>query len=65
MKLGALTLGMLTLGTYRLIIISFWSISPFISMECALSHLINIGLKSKLSEISIATPASFQGPLAW
>jgi hypothetical protein len=32
------------LGAYRLIIvISFWSISPFISMECpSLSHLINI-----------------------
>jgi hypothetical protein len=31
-----------------LIIISFWSISPFI-MECpSLSHLINVGLKSML-----------------
>ena len=62
MKLGALTL-----GAYRLmIIISFWSISPFISMECpSLSHLINVGLKSTLSEISIATPACFGGPLAW
>jgi hypothetical protein len=62
MKLGALTL-----GAYRLImVISFWSISPFISMECpALSHLINVGLKSTLSEISIATPACFGGPLAW
>jgi hypothetical protein len=58
MKLGALTL-----GAYRLIIvISFWSISPFISMECpSLSHLINVGLKSALSEISIATPACFWG----
>jgi hypothetical protein len=37
MKLGALTL-----GAYRLItVISFWSISPFISMECPLSFLIN------------------------
>jgi hypothetical protein len=38
MKLGALAL-----GAYRLIIvISFWCISPFISMECpSLSHLIN------------------------
>jgi hypothetical protein len=54
MKLGALTL-----GAYRLIIIiSFWSISPSISMECpSLSHLINVGLKSTLSEISIDTPA--------
>jgi hypothetical protein len=62
MKLGALML-----GAYRfIIVISFWSISPFISMECpSLSHLINVGLKSILSEISIATPACFQGPLAW
>jgi hypothetical protein len=62
MKLGALML-----GAYRLIIvISFWSISPVISMECpSLSHLIHIHLKSTLSEISIATPACFQGPLAW
>jgi hypothetical protein len=62
MKFGALTL-----GAYRLmIIIYFWSISPFISMECpSLSHFINVGLKSTLSEISIATPACFQGPLAW
>jgi hypothetical protein len=56
-------LGGLTLGAYRLIIIiSFWSISPFISMECAsLSHLINVGLKCTLSEISIATPPGFGG----
>jgi hypothetical protein len=62
MKLGALTL-----GAYRLIIfISFWCISPFISMECLpLSHLINVDLKSTLSEISMATPACFWGPLAW
>jgi hypothetical protein len=60
MKLGALTLGASTL----IIVISFWSISPFISMECpALSHLFNVGLKSTLSEISIATPACFQGAL--
>jgi hypothetical protein len=58
MKLGALTL-----GAHRLItVISFWSISPFISMECpSLSHFINVGLKSTLSEISIATPAYFGG----
>jgi hypothetical protein len=31
----------------------------------SLSHLINVGLKSTLSEINIATPACFQGPLAW
>jgi hypothetical protein len=38
-------LDVLTLGAYRLIIvISFSSISPFISMECtSLSHLINVG----------------------
>jgi hypothetical protein len=55
------------LGAYRLIVvISFWSISPFISMEYpSLSHLINVGLKSTLSEISIATLACFVGPLAW
>jgi hypothetical protein len=59
-------LGVLTLGAYMLIIvIFFWCISPFISMECpSLSHLINVGLKSILSEISIATPAYFLGPLA-
>jgi hypothetical protein len=56
----------LILGAYRMIIfISFWSISPFISMECpSLSRLINVGLNSPLSEISIATPACFLGPLA-
>jgi hypothetical protein len=62
MKLGALTL-----GAYKLIIvISFCCISPFISMECpSLSHLISVSLKSTLSEISIATPTLFGGPLAW
>jgi hypothetical protein len=61
MKLGALTL-----GAYRLIIfISFWFISPLISMEChSLSHLINLSFKSTLGEISIATLACFGGPLA-
>jgi hypothetical protein len=60
-------LGTLTLGAYRLInVISFWSISPFISMECpSLSHLINVGLNSTLWSVSIATPACFAGPLAW
>jgi hypothetical protein len=54
------------LGVYRLIIvISFWCISLFIGMECpSLSHLIKVGLKSTLSEISIATLACFGGPLA-
>jgi hypothetical protein len=62
MKLGALTL-----GAYRLIIfIAFWSISPFITIDCpSLSHIINVSLKSTLSEISIGTPACFRGPLAW
>jgi hypothetical protein len=57
-------LGALTLCAYRLIIvIFFWCISPFISMECpSLSHLINVGLKSTLSEISLATPAFLGGP---
>jgi hypothetical protein len=60
-------LGTLMLGAYKLIIvIFFWCISPFISMECpSLSRLINIGLKSTLSEISIATAAGFRGPLVW
>jgi hypothetical protein len=59
MKLGALML-----GAYRLIIvISFWCISPFISTESpSLPHLIHVGLKSTLSEVSIATPACFWGP---
>jgi hypothetical protein len=62
MKLSALTL-----GAYRLIIvISFWCISPFISVECpSLSCLINVSLKSMLSEISISTPVCFRGPLVW
>jgi hypothetical protein len=48
----------LMLGAYRLIIvITFWCISPFISMECpSSSHLINV----VFSEISIETPACFQ-----
>jgi hypothetical protein len=62
MKLGALML-----GAYRLIIvISFWYISSFISMQCpSLSHLLNVSLKSTLSKVSIATPVCFQAPLAW
>jgi hypothetical protein len=50
MKLGALAL-----GAYRLIIvISFWCITPFVSVNCPLSCLINVSLKSTLSDISIA-----------
>jgi hypothetical protein len=57
---------LMKLYAYRLIIaISFWCISPFISVECPLSHLINVGLKFTLSEMSIATPACFQWPLSW
>jgi hypothetical protein len=52
---------LMKLGAYRLInVISFWSIFPFISMEySSLSCLSNVGLKSTLSEINIATPACF------
>jgi hypothetical protein len=59
-------LGALTLDAYMLIIvISFWCISSLISIECpSLSRLINASLMSTLSEISIATPACLQGPLA-
>jgi hypothetical protein len=66
-KVCLMKLGALTLGAYRLIIvISFRCIAPFISMKCSsLSHLTNVSLKSTLSEISIATPACFQKPLAW
>jgi hypothetical protein len=56
----------LALGAYRLIIaISFWCISPFISMECPLSHLINVSLKFPLSKISIVICTYFGGPLPW
>jgi hypothetical protein len=57
----------LTLGAYRLkIFISFWCISPFISIECpSLYHLIKVGLKFTLSNIIIATSVCFWGPLAW
>jgi hypothetical protein len=60
-------IGALMLSAYRLITdISFGCISPFINMEYpSLSHLINVSLKSTLSDISIATPACFGGPLAW
>jgi hypothetical protein len=62
MKLGALTLG----ACRSILVIFFWFISPFISMKCpSLSHLINVNLKSTLSDINIATPTSFQGPLPW
>jgi hypothetical protein len=59
-------LGVLTLGAYRLIIvISFRCVLPFISMEHpSLSCLINVSLKSTLSDISIVSPACFLEPLA-
>jgi hypothetical protein len=58
-------LGVLTLGAYGLIIVtSFWCISPFIGMENpSLSCLINVNLKSTLSEINIAIPAGFGGAI--
>jgi hypothetical protein len=53
----------LMLGAHRLMIVtSFWCISPFISMECPSSYLINVNLKSTLSEVSNAIPAYFCGP---
>jgi hypothetical protein len=62
MKLGALTLGAYSL----IIVVSFWCISLFISMKChILSCWINISLKSTLSDICIAIPACFRGPLVW
>jgi hypothetical protein len=59
-------LGVLMLGVHRLIIvISFWCIFPFINIECPfLSHLVNVSLKSTLSEINIATPGCLQLPLS-
>jgi hypothetical protein len=62
MKLDALTL-----GAYKLIIVfSSWCIFPFISINWPpLSLLTNVNLKSTLSNVSIATPAYFQGQLAW
>jgi hypothetical protein len=50
---------------YRLIIvISFWCVSPFISMECpSLSHLINVSLKSTLSEIKYCYSCLFSGAI--
>jgi hypothetical protein len=63
MKLGALTL-----GAYRLIIVtSFSCIVPLcISMKGpSLSRLTNVNLKSIVSDTNIATPTCFQGPLVW
>jgi hypothetical protein len=50
------------LSAYRLIIvISFWCISPFISMKCPLFCLTNINLNSTLSDTGIVTPPVFRG----
>jgi hypothetical protein len=54
-------LGTLTLCAYRLVIvISFWCISPFISMEFDQRKF-----EVYFVWISITTPACFQGPLSW
>jgi hypothetical protein len=46
---------------FLLLFLLLISISPFISMECpSLSHLINVSLKSTLSEINIATLPVFR-----
>jgi hypothetical protein len=62
MKLGALTL-----GPCRLVIVtSFWSISPFISLEGP--SFISFGqckFEVYFVRDEYATPACFQGPLAW
>jgi hypothetical protein len=61
MKLGALTLDAYSL----IIVISSWCIAPFFGMKCpSLSHFTNIHLNSTLSDIRIASPVCFQGPLA-
>jgi hypothetical protein len=60
MKLGALTL-----DAYRLIIIiSFWCISPFISMECSsLSHLINVSFEVCFVRDKYCYPCLFLGAI--
>jgi hypothetical protein len=65
-KVCLMKLDALRLGAYRLIIvISFWCISPFVSMDCpSLSHLINVSLRSYF-EINIVTSACFGGPFTW
>jgi hypothetical protein len=58
MKLGALTL----VAYGLIIVISFWCSSPFVSVKCpSLSWLINVSLKSTLSDVSITTSACFEG----
>jgi hypothetical protein len=61
MKLGALTL-----GAYRLIIISFWCTSLLLRWSILLYLIWSIKVwMSTLYKISIATPACFQRPLSW
>jgi hypothetical protein len=66
-KVCLVKLGAQRLGAFRLIIvISFRCIYPFISVKCAsLCHFFSVSLKSTLSKIQIATPACFQGSLAY
>jgi hypothetical protein len=70
-RVRLMKLGVLGLGSYRLIIVTFFGcIAPFI-MKCPIqdkvssSCLTNVSLTSILSDISIITPTCFQGPLAW
>jgi hypothetical protein len=59
-------LGAPTLGAYKLtIVISSWCISPCTIMKWSFSLLTSSGLKSTLSDRSIATPACFGEQLAW
>jgi hypothetical protein len=67
MNVCLIKLGALTMGAYKLIIVvSTLCIGLFISAKwLSLSLLTNVGLKYTLSDISIATPTSYQLPLAW
>jgi hypothetical protein len=57
-EIGCIDVGCKQDDNYYFLLVYF----PFISMECPLSHLINIGLKSTLSKISIAYPLTL-GPI--
>jgi hypothetical protein len=57
-EIGCVDIGCIQVNNYYHLLIYF----PFISMERPfLSHLINVGLKSTLSKLSIAIPACFGG----
>jgi hypothetical protein len=57
-EVGCVDIGCIQVDDYYFLLVYF----PFISMECpSLSRLINVGLKSTLSEISIATLPVFEG----